>query len=62
MDDLTIDKDTYIQLKRAFMGGFTHANANYSNKVLTDVSSVDFTSSYPSVMISEQFPMSRFKP
>ncbi|MGC5271424.1 hypothetical protein ACPXAU_23500, partial [Salmonella enterica] len=21
MDDLTIDKDTYIQLKRAFMGG-----------------------------------------
>lgn len=62
MDDLTIDKDTYIQLKRSFMGGFTHANANYSNKVLTDVSSVDFTSSYPSVMISEQFPMSRFKP
>lgn len=61
MNDLTIDTDTYIQLKRAFMGGFTHANANYSGKTLTDVSSIDFTSSYPSVMISEKFPMSRFR-
>lgn len=62
MDDLTIDKETYIQLKRSFMGGFTHANANYSGVVLENVSSVDFTSSYPAVMISEMFPMSRFKP
>lgn len=61
MSDLTLDSETYIQLKRAFMGGFTHANANYSGKVLENVSSVDFTSSYPSVMISEKFPMSRFK-
>lgn len=61
MDDLTLDSDTYGQLKRAFMGGFTHANANHSGKTLKDVSSIDFTSSYPSVMVSEQFPMSRFK-
>ena len=44
------------------MGGFTHANANHSGKTLQDVSSIDFTSSYPSVMVSEKFPMSRFKP
>jgi len=61
MKDLTIDVDTYKQLKRAFMGGFTHANANYSGKLLKDVSSIDFTSSYPTVMVAEQFPMSRFK-
>lgn len=61
MNDLTIDAPTYIQLKRAFMGGFTHANANYSGKVLNDVSSIDFTSSYPSVMVAEKFPMSRFR-
>lgn len=62
MNDLTIDKPTYTQLKRAFMGGFTHANANYSGKLLHGVTSIDFTSSYPSVMLAEKFPMSRFKP
>ena len=62
MKDLTIDVDTYIQLKRSFMGGFTHANSMYSGKTLESVSSIDFTSSYPAVMVSEKFPMSRFKP
>lgn len=62
MQDLTIDPETYIQLKRSFMGGFTHANANYSWQTLEEISSIDFTSSYPAVMVSEKFPMSRFKP
>lgn len=61
MGDLTLDLGTYAQLKRAFMGGFTHANALYSGATLEGVSSVDFTSSYPSVMVSEKFPMSRFR-
>lgn len=60
MNDLKIkDEDEYKQLKRAFQGGFTHANANYSGKVLQDVTSIDFTSSYPAVMLAEQFPMGR---
>lgn len=58
---LTIDPDEYIQLKRAFSGGFTHANLNYSNEIMYNVTSYDFTSSYPTVMIAEKFPMSKGK-
>lgn len=59
MQNLMIEPEEYIQLKRAFQGGFTHANAHYVNKVMTDVTSYDFASSYPSVMLLEKFPMSK---
>lgn len=58
MQSLTLDESTYKQCLRAFQGGFTHANANHTNTLLTDVTSIDFTSSYPTVMVSEKFPMS----
>lgn len=61
MGDLTVQPELYPQLKRAFMGGFTHASAVKVNQVIPDVSSIDFTSSYPAVMCSERFPMSRFR-
>lgn len=55
---LTLKPDEYMQLRRAFQGGFTHASAIYSGKTLHDVDSYDFTSSYPTVMLCEKFPMS----
>lgn len=58
MNRLRLDVDTYKAAKDAFMGGFTHANPYYSGEILKDVSSFDFTSSYPYVMVSEKFPMS----
>lgn len=59
MESLTIDSSEYSQLKRAFQGGFTHANAKYVGKVIPNVGSHDFTSSYPAVMVLEKFPMSK---
>ena len=59
MDGLTIEPDEYSQLKRAFQGGFTHANAMYAFKVLENVGSHDLSSSYPTVMCVEKFPMSK---
>lgn len=55
---LTLTLEEYDLCKMAFMGGFTHANPYYTNKILHNVRSFDFTSSYPTVMICEKFPMS----
>lgn len=52
------DLREFDAMQRAFCGGFTHANANYVGKVVKDVASFDFTSSYPAVMVSEKYPMS----
>ena len=54
-------EEEYTLLKRAFTGGFTHANYRKVDKVFEDVESLDFTSSYPTVMISEVYPMSSGK-
>lgn len=57
---LTLTPDLYLKLKRAFAGGFTHANKNYVGKIVKDVQSMDFTSSYPTVLLSSnRYPMSR---
>lgn len=59
MSALTLRPEEYIALRKAFAGGFTHANAHYVGKTLYNVGSFDFTSSYPAVMLSEKFPMSQ---
>ena len=58
-EKLTIEPVEYGYAKMAFLGGYTHANAKFSCKILSDVHSIDFTSSYPTVMVSEKYPMSK---
>lgn len=58
---LTLTVDDYELSKRAYMGGFTHANSNYVGEVIENVHSFDFSSSYPAVMVSRKFPMSEPK-
>lgn len=59
---LTLEKDEYIMLRnRVFQGGFTHASHLWSRITANDVTSYDFTSSYPATMVLEKFPMSKGK-
>ena len=61
MRKLTIEKIEYSMLRKAFMGGFTHSNPMNTNQICENVTSFDFTSSYPTVMIAEKYPMGKGK-
>lgn len=54
-------EEEYKFLRQAFNGGFTHANWRRVGEIIKDVFSRDFTSSYPTVMIAEKFPMGAAK-
>lgn len=58
---LKLDPLTYQMVKNAFQGGFTHSNPNRTGMIIDDVHSYDLSSSYPTVMLAERFPMSRGK-
>lgn len=47
---------------RAFMGGFTHSNWVFTDEIIENVDSWDFTSSYPYVMTTFRYPSTKFKP
>lgn len=53
------DLEEYNYLKRAFQGGFTHASWLNVYFVHYKVHSFDFTSSYPTVLCCEEYPMGK---
>ena len=59
---INTDPHIYNLLLECFQGGYTHANWIYTNEIMYNVDSYDFTSSYPYVMTSFKFPMSEFVP
>lgn len=52
--------DTYLISRKAFMGGYTHANFKYAGKIMKNVDSFDFGSAYPFAMATQKFPCSPF--
>lgn len=54
--------EEYDFLKRAFQGGFTHAGWLNAYIEHVNVFSFDFTSSYPTVLVAEQYPMGTAEP
>lgn len=51
-------EEEYRLLKRAFMGGFTHANAKWVCKDIPKVHSIDLASDYPTRIVVDYYPMS----
>lgn len=54
--------DQFMDIYKCFAGGWTHANAHYTGRVVKDVKCYDFRSSYPAVMCSRKFPVSEWTP
>lgn len=49
--------DVIVPLNRAFRGGNTHSNRHYSGRIVKNVQSWDIASSYPAVLLTEEYPM-----
>lgn len=60
--DSALEVDDYRNLRAAFRGGDTHANARFANQEINNVTSYDIASSYPACMVCNKFPMSKFIP
>lgn len=58
---ININPHVYNLLQDAFAGGYTHANYIYANEILKNIDSWDFTSSYPYILVSHQFPSTEFR-
>ena len=54
---LTLDPFIYESMRRAFQGGYTHANPWEVGEVSEHVESFDFASAYPAAICSELYPM-----
>lgn len=58
---ININPHIYNLLQETFAGGYTHANWVYADEILKNIESWDFTSSYPYILVSHQFPSTEFQ-
>lgn len=63
MDEMKFDFAVYQQIRRAFQGGFVHANRIHIGEVFYDeIMSCDIKSSYPAAMVmSNEYPISSYE-
>ena len=60
ISQLKLTDEDYEDLRELYQGGFTHANAAWAGITLEHVTSKDLTSSYPTVIAAEKYPMGSF--
>lgn len=58
---ININPHIFNLLQDAFAGGYTHANWIYTDEIQKNIESWDFTSSYPYILVSHQFPSTEFQ-
>ena len=58
---INVDPHVYNLLIEAFAGGYTHSNWIYTDEILENIDSWDFTSSYPYILVTHKFPATEFK-
>lgn len=58
---LSYTLEQFYDLLQCFLGGWTHANAKYTGKLLKNVRCFDFRSSYPAVMVTKKFPVGKWE-
>lgn len=56
--ETALDYGTYVITRKAFMGGYTHANCLYAGRTMENVDSFDFGSAYPFGIATQKFPCS----
>ena len=57
---INTDPIIYNRLMECFMGGYTHASYGFADRIIPNVDSYDFTSSYPYCLVAYPYPMTDF--
>lgn len=60
LNEAPIEEELFCLLNKAFQGGYTHANYKKIFSLISDVHSIDFTSSYPAQMVAHKYPRGKF--
>lgn len=58
---INTDGVVYNMLTEAFAGGYTHASWLYADEILSNITSYDFTSSYPYCLCCYKYPSTAFR-